>query len=976
MATRNDRFHGFQDLIQNRVQDVLLVSSLYDYYILSQDGRLNEQFLGEFLELNLRHTPNITHVYSGQEALSLAHAASRYNLIITSIELGDMNVLQLVAELRRQGLDTPVVLLAYDRRELTRFIDNHDVTSLERIFLWQGDVRILLAIVKYMEDKMNVEHDTGVVGVPAIVLVEDNIRYYSSFLPVIYTELVKHSQSLMPEGLNLTDKLMRIRARPKILLSDHYEEAWDYFQRFSNDILGIISDIQFPRDGESRPDAGVQLAQAVRAVRPDVPIMLQSSRTENETEARSVGASFLLKGSPLLLNHVREFMVESLRIGDFVFRLPDGTEIGHASDLKTLEHMLETVPAESLAYHGERNDFSTWLKARTELQLAAKLRPRKVSDYDTLEDLRTSVIESIAEYRAERNRGQVVDFDRNHFDASASFYRIGGGSLGGKARGIAFVNNLLNQFHIDREFPGVDVSVPTSVVLGTEVFDRFMEDNDLADFAIQCDCDDDIEQRFLAAKFTRELEKDLKVFLDRTRYPLAVRSSSLLEDSQHHPFSGVYETYMLANNHRKLETRLQQLLTAVKRVYASTFSSTAKIYLDATQYRLEEEKMAVIIQRVVGSLHAERFYPDFAGAARSYNFYPTPPANNDDGVAAVALGLGKTVEEGGSAIRFSPRFPRHVPLELPAILKTSQRDFYAIDLRDTDRVELGSWTLESAEADGTLAAVASTYSAENEALYDGVSRPGPRVVTFAPLLKHGVFPLAEILETLLAIGGEGTRAPVEIEFAVNLAPAPDGRREFGFLQLRPLVLAQELEEIEIGDVDVSDTICRSASVLGNGLLSDLKDVIVVDYQRFERKDSRLTADTVGQMGRALSTEDRPYILVGVGRWGSREPYLGIPVNWSQIAGARVIVEAGFRDFRVTPSQGTHFFQNLISNNVGYFTVNPEDGEGYVDWDWLANQEAVAEEGPVRHLRFETPLVVKMDGRRNEGVILKPGKLLI
>ena len=869
-----------------------------------------------------------------------------------------------------------MVLLAYDRRQLAPFIDNHDVTSIERIFLWQGDVRILLAIVKYMEDKMNVDHDTGVVGVPAIVLVEDNIRYYSSFLPVIYTELVKHSQSLMPEGLNLTDKLMRIRARPKILLSDHYEEAWDYVRRFPDDILGIISDIQFPRDGASRADAGVQLARAVRAVRPDVPIMLQSSRKENEAEARSVGASFLLKGSPLLLNHVREFMVESLRIGDFVFRLPDGTEIGHASDLKNLEHMLEKVPAESVAYHGERNDFSTWLKVRTELRLAAKLQPRKVSDYATLEDLRVSVIESIAEYREERNRGQVVDFDRNTFDASASFYRIGGGSLGGKARGIAFVNNLLSQFHIEREFPGVTVSVPTSVVIGTDVFDRFMEDNKLADFAIQCESDDELTKRFQAATFTRELKKDLKVFLDRARYPLAVRSSSLLEDSQHHPFAGVYETYMLANNHRKLETRLQQLLTAVKRVYASTFSSSAKIYLESTQYRLEEEKMAVMIQRVVGSPHGERFYPDFAGAARSYNFYPTPPAKNDDGIVAVALGLGKTVEEGGSAIRFSPKFPRHVPIELPAILKTAQRDFYAIDLRQTDRVELASWELDSAETDGTLAAIASTYSAENDALYDGVSRPGPRVVTFAPLLKHGLFPLAEILETLLAIGGEGTRAPVEIEFAVNLTPAPDGRREFGFLQLRPMVLAQELEEIEIGDVDDSQTICHSGSVLGNGLLTDLKDAIVVDYHRFERKESRRTADTVGQMGRALHAENKPYVLIGVGRWGSREPYLGIPVNWSQIAGARVIVEAGFRDFRVTPSQGTHFFQNLISNNVGYFTVNPAEGEGYLDWDWLAVQEAVAEEGPVRHLRFDAPVVVKMDGRRNEGVILKPEKVLI
>lgn len=971
MLSRDGRFHGFQDLIQNRVQDVLLVSSLYDYYILSQDGRLNEQFLGEFLELNLRHTPNITHVFSGKEALALAPASSRYNLIITSIDLGDMHALELIDELRRQSIETPVVVLAYDRRALVRFLDKHDISPIERIFLWQGDVRILLAIVKYMEDKMNVDHDTGVVGVPAIILVEDNIRYYSSFLPVIYTELVKHSQSLMPEGLNLTDKLMRIRARPKILLSDHYEEAWSYFERFSENILGIISDIQFARGGEPQRDAGVQLAKAAREVRPDVPIMLQSSRRENEAEARSVGASFLLKGSPLLLFHVREFMVESLRIGDFVFRLPDGTEIGHASDLKTIEQMLHDVPAESVAYHGERNDFSTWLKARTELGLAAKLRPRKVSDYATLEDLRQSIIDAIAEYRRERNRGQVIDFDRNTFDATASFYRIGGGSLGGKARGIAFINNLLNQYHVDRQFPGVGVCVPTTVVIGTEVFDRFMEDNHLSDFAIRCEDEDELQRRFQAAKFSRELEKDLKVFLDRARYPLAVRSSSLLEDSQNQPFAGVYETYMLANNHRQLTMRLEQLLAAVKRVYASTFSSSARIYLQTTQYRLEEEKMAVIIQRVVGSQHAERFYPDFAGSARSYNFYPTAPAKSEDGIAAVALGLGKTVEEGGSAVRFSPKYPRHVVTDLPAALKTSQQSFYAIDLRHTHRLELGTWDLDAAEADGTLDSVASTYSAENDALYDGVARDGARVVTFAPLLKHGVFPLAKILEALLEMGVEGTRSPVELEFAVNLSSDGDGRQDFGFLQLRPLVLAQELEQVEIGPIEEDATICHSTSVLGNGRLANLHDVIVVDYERFERKDSRGAADAVGKMGGVLREAGRPYILIGVGRWGSREPFLGIPVIWSQIAGARVIVEAGFKDFRVTPSQGTHFFQNLISNNVGYFTVNPAQGEGYVDWDWLAEQDAEAEEGAVRHLRFANPLVVIMDGKHQEGVILKP-----
>jgi CheY-like chemotaxis protein len=973
------RFHGFQDLIQKRVSDVLLVATLYDYYILSQDGRLSEQFLGEFLELNLRNTPHITRVFSGKEAVKRAQEEGRYNVIITSVELEDMNVLDLVKALRSEGIATPVVLLAYDRRELNAFIERNDVSSLERIFLWQGDVRILLAIVKYVEDKMNAAYDVGVAGVPAIILVEDNIRYYSSFLPVIYTELVKHSQGLMPEGLNLTDKLMRIRARPKILLADHYEEAWDAFVRYSDEILGVISDIQFPRDRKPCPDAGFVLASEIRQIRPDVPIMLQSSRVENEAQARAIGASFLLKGSPVLLHQVRKFMVESLRIGDFVFRLPDGTELQHASDLKTLETMLETVPAESLAYHGKRNDFSTWLKARTEFDLADKLRPVKVSDFATLEDLRENVIRSIHEYRRERNRGQVVDFDRATYDASASFYRLGGGSMGGKARGLAFINSLLNQFHVDRYFPGVSIAVPSSLVIATEVFDGFMEHNELTDFALQSESDEEILERFDKATFPRALMKDLKTFLAHATFPLAVRSSSLLEDSQYQPFAGVYQTYMLPNTHPRIDVRLKQLVAAVKRVYASTYSTHAKKFLAATQYRLEEEKMAVIVQRVVGAARGDRFYPHFSGVARSYNFYPVPPATGDDGIAAVALGLGKMVVDGGTCVRFSPKYPHHLQQAstIEGLIESSQREFYAVELDASGsldcRLEPARFRLETADDDGTLLAVASTYSSENDAIYDGVSRTGVRLVTFAPVLKHGLFPLAEILQVLLGIAQRGTRSPVELEFAVELSGAgkEDRAAEFGFLQLRPIALTRESEAIEIGDEDMDKLLCRSTSVLGHGSLEDIRDVVVVDYQRLERRESRRIADAVGRLNATLTAEGRGYLLIGVGRWGSSEPFLGIPVTWEQIAGARAIVEAGFRDFQVTPSQGTHFFQNLSANSVGYFTVNPESGEGFVDWDWLEAQNALRSESSVRLLRFDRPLAVKMNGKRHEGAIFKP-----
>ena len=968
------RFHGFQDLVQERVQDVLLVSTLYDYYILSQDGRLNEQLLSEFLELNLRHTPNITRVFSGAEALEKARQSARYNLIVTTIELGDMNVLELVLELRTRGIQTPVVLLAHDQRALHRFTSTQDVSPLERIFLWQGDVRILLAIVKYLEDKLNVAHDTGVAGVPVVILVEDDVRYYSSFLPLLYSELVKHSLSLMPEGLNLSDKLMRIRARPKVLLCDHYEEAWQCFDRYADEVLGIVSDMRFPRDGDVDPLAGLSFGRAVRERRPDVPIMLQSSRAENEAHAKDIGASFLLKRSRFLLGRLRSFMSESLRIGDFVFRLPDGTVIDRASDLRSLEQKLQDVPAESLAFHGQRNDFSTWLKARTEFDLAERLRPRKVSDYETVEELRASVIQSIAEYRHERNRGEIVDFDRRLFDGSASFYRIGGGSLGGKARGIAFVNNLLNEYHVDGRFPDVHVFVPTSVVLATDVFDRFLEENHLADFAIDCEREDVLHDTFQAATFPEEVVEELRVLLQRARYPLAVRSSSLLEDSQYQPFAGVYDTFMLPNNDARLNVRLERLLSAVKAVYASTFSHRARSYIQQTPYRLEEEKMAVIIQRVVGEQHGSRFYPTLSGSARSHNVYPMAPAGREDGIAAVALGLGKSVVEGCNCVRFSPNYPKHIPGSAASRIESSQRDFYALDL---DRGESDGpirYGIDAAETDGSLASVASTYSADNAALFDGVSRVGTRVVTFAPVLNHGLFPLAPILQTLLAMGVEGTRSAVELEFAANVrgGGAHPDRGDFAFLQLRPLQLSEELEPVEIGDERDADVLCRSTKVLGNGRIDDLYDIVVVNYERFERKDSAETAGEVGRLNGRLAAENRPYLLIGVGRWGSREPTLGIPVYWSQITGARVIIEAGFRDLRVTPSQGTHFFQNLIANRVGYFTVNPEDGDGTLDWKWLLERSPNSDRASVRHLQFDRPVIAKMDGERNKGVVLKPG----
>jgi CheY-like chemotaxis protein len=973
------RLRRFQELMRHRIQHILLVSSLYDSFILSEDGQLNEALLRQFVDLNISHNPDLTRVPTGTRALAQLRKQKHFDLVISSIRVGDMNAAELAHKIREAGFDIPVVLLAYNNRELTDFRAQNDISDLERIFLWQGDVRILLAMVKCIEDRLNVVHDTGDLGVPLIIVVEDNIRFYSSFLPVIYTELMNHTHSLISEGLNISQKMLRMRARPKVILSQTYEEAWDYFTRYQEHLLGVISDIEFPRGGLQDRQAGVELARQVHAVHSDIPIVLQSSIAENEKLASKVGASFLLKGSPVLLHQLRRILVEQFGFGDFVFRLPDGTKVDRATDLAELVDKLRTVPAESLAFHGGRNHFSNWLKARTEFALAEKLRPVKLTDFENLEGVREHLLKSIREYRHDRNRVVVADFDRDKFEAEVSMSRVGGGSLGGKARGLAFVNRLLRESKIEDHFSDVSISVPASVVLGTDVFDDFMEENDLQDFAINATSDDPTLKRFLAAPFPSGVMEDLVAFLRYANYPLAVRSSGLLEDSTSQPFAGVYQTYMLPNNHPSLEARLQQLVAAIKRVYTSTFAEQAKGFLKMTTYRLEEEKMAVIIQRVVGAQHGERFYPDFAGVARSHNFYPKAPLKAEDGVVAVALGMGRTVVEGAPCLRFCPKYPQHIIGQSSAdeAVRTSQRTFYALDMREDPNRKLGEgadltlYGLGESEADGTLNALGSTYSPDNHVVYDGISRPGVRLVNFAPILKHGVFPLAELIDALLEFGTQGTSSAVEIEFAVNLAGTTGRAHEFGFLQLRPMALASESEELEIGHVLDEQLVCRSSSVLGNGRIKDLRDLVVVDFHRYDRLRSAEVAGHVGRFNAMLQGEGRPYLLVGVGRWGSTDPYLGIPVGWNQIAGARVIVEAGFKDFQVTPSQGTHFFQNLTSCNVGYFTVNPEVGDGFIDWNWLAEQPAREETEFVRLIRLREPLDIKMSGQTGQGVILKP-----
>lgn len=979
MLDAEERFEGFEKLMPFKVHDILLVSSLYDSFILREDGRLNELLIDESLELNLRQIPRITHVSSCAEALNLAGANPHFNLIVTNLAVGDMDAGQLAREVRKAGLDVPVLVLAYDYREIKNFVARNPITDIDRIFLWQGNARILIAMVKYIEDKRNVSHDTRAIGVPVLLVVEDNIRYYSSFLPVIYTELIKQSRRVIQEGINVAHKLARLQARPRILLSSNFEDAAGLVQEYRESLFGLVSDVEFPREGDLSPEAGFELARMVKSLVPDVPVVLQTSRTEFRPRAHAEGYGFLRKRSPTLLKDLRRILTDQFGFGDFVFRLPDSREVGRAKDMNELEKQLQTVPSESIVFHAQSNHFSHWLGARTEFALAAKLRPRKVSDFASPEHMRHDLIESIHEYRREQSEVLIGDFRPDTFKPSeSSFLRIGSGSLGGKARGLAFVRHLLRKSRLTRRFPGVRISVPPAVVLATDVFDQFVVENNLLDFALHCEDDDEIQQKFLATPLSAALTDDLKSFLSGVHHPVAVRSSSLLEDSQYQPFTGVYETFMLGNQEAALDQRLAALSDAIRRVYASTFSRHAKAYVRATPYRLEEEKMAVILQQVVGTRHGERFYPDFSGVVRSRNYYPVPPMEFEDGIAAVALGLGRAVVDGGKCLTFCPRYPQNLVQfsSVEDILSNSQSEFWALELNGSAEGRPGHWHerrfgLHEAESDGTLRALASTYSRDNHAVYDGVSRAGARIVTFAPMLKHGTFPLAEILDDLVRAGEDALGNPVEIEFAVRLPETGGASAEFGFLQIRPLTLSRDTQDLTLNEVLPEELICVSNKVLGNGRVEGIHDVIVVDSQRFERGRSQEVATAVARLNRDLNEQHRPYLLIGVGRWGSTEPWLGIPVEWDEISGARVIVEAGFRDFRVTPSQGSHFFQNLTAFQIGYFTVNPDAGEGSIDWEWLNAQPPVAEDGCVRHLRFDESIRVVMNSRTSQGVIFKP-----
>ena len=974
---------SFSALMPWHVRNILLVSSLYDSFIFQEDGNLAEMLVSDYLELNLSYAPAIERVSTAEEAIRRVQE-NPPDLLVSMPRVGGMDVLEFSRQVKAIAPALPVVLLAYDTRELGLLLAREgESTAVDRIFVWQGDARLFLAMIKLIEDHNNAAHDAAAAGVKSILLIEDSVRFYSAYLPMLYTEIVKQTQALMAEGVNRMQQLIRMRARPKVLLATSFEEGAALLERYRDHILGAIVDARFPSGGRVDPEAGVRFVQRIKEADPTIPVLMQSSEPANEAAALRAGATFIDKGSEVLLHKLRHFLRTYLGFGDFVFRKPDGTLLTSAHDLRGLAERLRTIPDESLIHHAGRNDFSTWLMARTEFDLAKALRPRTCEEFGSAAALRSYLLQALETYRDQSQAGLVAEFSARTFDVGSGFTRLGSGSLGGKGRGLAFVNSLFNAYEIAGHVPGVRIFVPPTTVIATEVFDRFMEEARLSTLALQETEDARIREAFLAAPFPEEIRAALRALLTQVTYPLAVRSSSLLEDAPHQPFAGIYQTLMLPNRHTDLDVRLEELCRAIRLIYASTYSADSKSYIEATPNRLEEEKMAVVIQEVIGRRHGAYLYPDAAGVLRSFNYYPIDRMKAEEGIASVALGLGRTVVDGGRCVRFSPAAPGclYQFSSTEDYLQNAQREFYALDLSrpapggagDAPDSNLALLDLETAAAHEVLQAVGSVYSPENDIVYEGVHRPGIKLVTMAGFLSGAQFPLAETLRFLGEVGQAAFSGNVEIEFAIRLRPRAEGPHEFAFLQVRPLVLGSAAGDLRLSGIDPRRAICISGGALGHGRFAGIADLVYVRPEAFDRSRTREIAAEVGAVNARLRQADRPYILIGPGRWGSADPWLGIPVTWAQISHVRCIVEDELHDIRVVPSQGTHFFQNITSFGIGYFTLGSLDPRAHLDQAWLDAQVPVWESAHVRHLTFAQPLAVAVDGRQGLGVILKPGE---
>ncbi len=974
----SSRFKLFHELMPMKVQHILLISTSYEAWIMEEDCRISEQIVNEYRGLNLSRPPRLTWVSSLSEALE--HSSDQpFDLVITFSRSVDDNALYLGQEIKKAKPNIPLVLLTHQETLPEASPAWHEQQAIDLVFYWSGQVDILLAIVKSVEDRFNAAPDTRTAGVRVILFVEDSPYYLSMLLPILYKELVVETQAIIEDGLNEEHRLLSMRARPKILLAHSYERAMELYEEFKPYILGVISDMRFHRNHILDGCAGLQLLSHVKRDRFDIPLLLTSSESSNAEFAKLIPAQFVDKNTPSLQESINTFLVEHLGFGNFVFRMPDGTAYDRANGLYSLEKKLAGIPAESFLFHCQHNDFSRWFYTLAEVELASQVRPLRESTFDTVEIHRRHLIKIIKEKRIARQRGVIVNFGRGKYDPDTNFAKTGNGSLGGKARGLAFFGAMLHRnSELLESFERIDILVPQTLVLTTDAFDEFIRSNRLQDLAKEELPDEDVMARFRETTFPVLLTEQLTNYLREVTYPLAIRSSSILEDAQFKSYAGLYHTCMLANDHPDFNFRLSQLKNAIRRVYASTYFQAPKAFTKRVGNRIEQEKMAVILQQVVGSHYNHSYYPAISGVAQSLNYYPFARMTPEAGIVSIALGLGKSVMEGGKILRFSPRFPEILPQRstVKDILQNAQQYFYALPMdRETTNAEASDANtlvrrqITDATGEYPISFLSSTYDPTEQRIRDQFLQQGIPVLTFASILKHKAYPLPQAIVALLELGQKGMGCPVEIEFAVDFPTESRGNAKLAVLQIRPMSAREEMLEVVIAKKEYDRAFCICHQALGNTDNRSMYDLVYIRPETFDPSQTTAMARQLGKINAALVKEGRKYILVGPGRWGSADHWLGIPVNWGDIGGVGAIIETVHPAINADPSQGSHFFHNITSLGINYLNVgvHPDD---YFDWQYLASLPVIQETAHAVHVRLPRPFTLRVDGRKRIGVLLK------
>lgn len=985
-TTQQVNYQGtdYHNLMQRRIKKIMLICSSYDGYILEEDGRIETQINHEYIDLNLSSPPSFTRVSSTVEALELLEREAGFDLIISMYNVGELDVFAFAKIVKRDWDNIPVVLMTNFSKDLYRRIEGEDRSGIDYMFTWHGNADLIIAIIKIIEDRMNADTDILGNGVQSILLVEDSVRYYSTYLPAIYKLVLQQSGEFLKEALNEQQQTLLKRARPKILLATNYTEAVDYYERYKANLLGVISDVGFvvhkndPAESE-KLDAGIDLCKLIKRDNPLMPFLLQSSQESIRAVAKELGVGFIVKYSKTLLLELADYISQEFAFGDFVFKDPKtGAIIARAKDLKQMQQVVSEMSDDVLLFHASQNHLSKWMFSRGLFTIAAAMKQTTVDTFASAAELRTYIIDKIKDYRMLLGQGVVAKFSIDSYNETIWFARIGEGSLGGKARGLAFVNSMLQKYNFYDKYPNVRVMLPRTVVVATDYFDWFIKDNGLQ-YVINSEIsDEEILSEFVSSRLPEKLVEELRTYIKFAHGPLAIRSSSKLEDSHYQPFAGIYSTYMIPLTTN--EDQMLRLLTkAIKSVYASVFFRASRAYISATSNVLSEEKMAVVIQEICGTEQDGFFFPTISGVARSINFYPIGDEKSHDGIANIALGLGKLVVDGGQTLRFSPKYPKNI-LQLSSTelaLRDTQREMYALSLKPEefktsldDAVNLQKFDVNSPQCKSfrNMNYVASTWDMQNQAISDSPYEDGRKIVTFSHILKYDTFPLAEIIYDLLEMGSNEMRCPVEMEFAVNMDVAYGGQKLFNFLQIRPIVDALGNNTLDWSQVPTEGALVYAQSALGVGAVEGVNDIVYVRHSNFETRHTEKIASEVQAINAQMRESKEGYVLVGPGRWGSSDPWLGIPVKWQHISEAKVIVECGLDNFRVEPSQGTHFFQNLTSFGVGYLTINPFMGDGIFDIESLDAMPAVYEGEYVRRVHFESPLYIFVDGRSNKAII--------